>query len=69
MICELSGMDVANASLLDEGSSAAEVMTMCYSYHKARRNKFFVSDTLHPQTLKVLETRAYALEMDLKMQR
>ena len=67
LVKSLSSLPLTNASLLDEASSAAEVMTMCYSYHKTRRNQFFVSDTLHPQTLKVLETRAYALEMDLKI--
>ncbi len=67
LVKSLSGLPLTNASLLDEGSSAAEVMTMCYSFHKTRRNQFFASETLHPQTLKVLETRAYALDIDLKI--
>ena len=50
----------------DEGSSAAEVMTDC-RYHRNKRKQFYASDTLHPQTLKVLETRAYALDIDLKI--
>jgi glycine dehydrogenase len=67
LVKSLSGLPLTNASLLDEGSSAAEVMTMCYSYHRNKKKKFCVSDTLHPQTLKVLETRAYALDIDLQI--
>ena len=67
LVKSLSGLPLTNASLLDEGSSAAEVMTMCYSYHRNKRKQFYASETLHPQTLKVLETRAYALDMNLKI--
>jgi glycine dehydrogenase len=67
LVKSLSGLPLTNASLLDEGSSAAEVMTMCYSYHRNKRKQFYASESLHPQTLKVLETRAYALDIDLKI--
>jgi glycine dehydrogenase len=57
MICDLSGLPVSNASLLDEGTAAAEAMAMCAA---SRRNagRFFVSDQCHPQTIAVLQTRA-----------
>ena len=68
LVKSLSGLPLTNASLLDEASSAAEVMTMCYSYSRNKKNKFWASETLHPQTLKVLDTRAYALDLDLKIE-
>jgi len=60
MVADLTGLPVANASLLDEGTAAAEAMSMCLGL--ARRDKadgaFFVADHCHPQTLAVVETRA-----------
>ena len=59
MICDLTAMDVANASLLDEATAAAEAMTMAGAIQKSTgRATFFVSDTCHPQTIDVLRTRA-----------
>src|ERR1700677_1849963 len=59
MVADLTGLDIANASLLDEATAAAEAMTML---HAARVNpvatRFFVSNACHPQTLDVLRTRA-----------
>ena len=66
MVCDLTGMDVANASLLDEGTAAAEAMALCHgvSQRKHRgedRDCFFVLDDCHPQTIDILKTRAEAI--------
>ncbi len=63
MVAELTGLDIANASLLDEGTAAAEAMTMCKRGQKRGQagNTFFVSDKCHPQTIDVLRTRAEPL--------
>ena len=63
MVADLTGMDIANASLLDEGTAAAEAMTMCKRGQKRGRNGnvFFVSDKCHPQTIDVVRTRALPL--------
>jgi glycine dehydrogenase len=63
MVMELTGMDIANASLLDEGTAAAEAMTMCKRAQKRGHegNTFFVSDKCHPQTIAVVRTRAEPL--------
>ncbi len=70
MVSDLTGMPVANASLLDEGTAAAEAMTMFYG-HKNKRAKsdpakvFLVSDQVLPQTLAVLRTRAEPLDIEI----
>lgn len=68
MVCELTAMPIANASLLDEGTSAAEAMNMFFN-HKNKRDitsaKFFVDDKTFPQTIDVLKTRASVLEIEL----
>ena len=64
MICDLTGMDIANASLLDEATAAAEAMTLCHAL-KDGRNVFFASATCHPQTIDVVRTRAKALGIDI----
>jgi glycine dehydrogenase len=59
MVCDLTAMEVANASLLDEATAAAEAMTMARAIKKSTPgNTFFVSDKCHPQTIDVLRTRA-----------
>ncbi len=66
MIIDLSGLPVANASLLDEATAAAEAMGMCLAATKHRNTAaFFISETCHPQTIAVLETRAEALSIEL----
>jgi glycine dehydrogenase len=59
MVADLTGLEIANASLLDEATAAAEAMTMCHSLRKTERgNVFFVSEACHPQTIDVIRTRA-----------
>src|ERR1035441_398912 len=64
MVIDMTGLDVANASLLDEATAAAEAMTLCHSL-KQGRNVFFVSADCHPQTIDVVKTRAGALGIDV----
>ncbi|ARK10398.1 aminomethyl-transferring glycine dehydrogenase [Fibrella sp. ES10-3-2-2] len=66
VVCDLTGMPIANASLLDEATAAAEAMTMLHSLRPAARKKaetFFVSDRCHPQTIEVVRTRATPLNI------
>ena len=58
MVMDLTGMEMANASLLDEATAAAEAMALCKRASKSPCNTFFVADNIHPQTLDVLQTRA-----------
>lgn len=58
MISDLTKLEIANASLLDEGTAAAEAMNLSYHVQKTPKNKFFVSETCFPQTLAVIKTRA-----------
>ncbi|MHA6203041.1 aminomethyl-transferring glycine dehydrogenase [Dyella soli] len=65
MCADLTGMEIANASLLDEGTAAAEAMTLAKRSAKSKSNTFFVSNAVHPQTLEVIKTRAEAMGIDL----
>ena len=58
MIVDFTGMDIANASLLDEGTAAAEAMGLSYRLNKNDSNLVFVSENCHPQTIDVIQTRA-----------
>src|SRR6267378_2749735 len=64
MVSDLTGLDIANASLLDESTAAAEAMTLCHAIG-AGRTKFFVADNCHPQTVEVLHTRAKPLGIEI----
>ncbi|MBL4605837.1 MAG: aminomethyl-transferring glycine dehydrogenase [Flavobacteriaceae bacterium] len=70
MICDLTGMELANASLLDESTAAAEAMALLFDIReraqkKAGVNKFFVSEEILPQNLSVLQTRAIPIGIEL----
>ena len=67
MVTELTALPLANASLLDEGTAAAEAMTMCFAIGKSSRHAFFASQGCHPQTLAVLQTRAdsFGIRLDV----
>jgi len=70
VISDLTAMDIANASLLDEGTAAAEAMTMFHSMRpkeKKNSNVFFVSEECYPQTIDVLKTRALPLGIELRI--
>ncbi|MDZ8184199.1 MAG: aminomethyl-transferring glycine dehydrogenase [Nostoc sp. ChiSLP02] len=61
MIIDLTGLEIANASLLDEATAAAEAMSLSYGVSKNKANGYFVSHDCHPQTIDVLQTRAQPL--------
>ncbi|MGD8171564.1 aminomethyl-transferring glycine dehydrogenase [Vibrio sp. TRT 21S02] len=65
MVMDLTGMEIANASLLDEATAAAEAMTLCKRAGKSKSNVFFVADDVHPQTLEVVKTRAKYIGFDV----
>src|SRR5438045_6550152 len=66
MVTDLTALDIANASLLDEAPAAAEAMALCHHAAADRsRNKFFVADNCHPQTIEVLRTRAKPLGIEI----
>ena len=66
MVTDLTGLEIANASLLDEATAAAEGMAMCFALRKDPSVRaFFVSDSCHPQTIAVVQTRAKPLRIDV----
>ncbi|NOH78796.1 aminomethyl-transferring glycine dehydrogenase [Vibrio sp. RE86] len=65
MVMDLTGMDIANASLLDEATAAGEAMTLCKRAGKSKSKVFFVADDVHPQTLEVVKTRAKYIGFDV----
>jgi glycine dehydrogenase len=66
MVCDLTGLEIANASLLDEGTAAAEAMHLCLAV-KDGRNVFLVADDCHPQTIEIVATRAKPLGIEVKV--
>src|ERR1039457_2671454 len=66
MVADLTGLEIANASLLDEATAAAEAMTMCHRL-KGRddNNAIFIAETCHPQTIEVVRARAAALGFEV----
>ncbi|MFN7904840.1 MAG: aminomethyl-transferring glycine dehydrogenase [Pseudobdellovibrionaceae bacterium] len=70
MVKDLTGLEVSNASLLDEGTAAAEALAMAYAVNKRKdASKVFVADDLHPHAIEVLKTRASALDIELVIQK
>ncbi|MGH6611533.1 MAG: aminomethyl-transferring glycine dehydrogenase, partial [Burkholderiaceae bacterium] len=67
MVADLTGMAIANASLLDEATAAAEAMTLAKRSAKSKSNVFLVAGDCHPQTIAVLQTRAEPLDIELKL--
>jgi len=67
MVMDLTGLDIANASLLDEATAAAEAMAMAKRHAKSNSNIFFVDADTHPQTIGVLQTRASGFGITLKI--
>jgi len=68
MVSDLTGMDIANASLLDEGTAAAEGVTMAYGLRgRANKRTVLISSTCHPQTIEVVQTRAKPLGIETEV--
>ena len=65
MITDFTGMDIANASLLDEGTAAAEAVGLSYRVSKNDSNKVFISKDCHPQTIDVIKTRAEPMGLEI----
>ncbi|MGJ7579501.1 aminomethyl-transferring glycine dehydrogenase [Variovorax sp. RHLX14] len=67
MVCDLTGMAIANASMLDEATAAAEAMTLAKRSVKSKSNVFLVAGDCHPQTIEVLRTRAGPLGIEIRV--
>lgn len=67
MVADLTGLPLTNASLLDEGTAAAEAMALCRAVTRGRKPAFFISDRCHPQTVAVVQTRAEPLGIEIRV--
>jgi glycine dehydrogenase len=67
LVADLTGLPIANASLLDEATAAAEAMHLCFAVSDGKRDAFFVADDCHPQTIAVVQTRAEALGVEIRV--
>ena len=67
MVCDLTGMEIANSSLLDESTAAAEAMMMARRLSKSNGQNFFIDKDCHPQTIDVVNTRAQALGIEIQV--
>ena len=67
MVCDLTGMAIANASMLDEATAAAEAMTLAKRSVKSKSHVFIVAGDCHPQTIEVMQTRAKPLGIEVKV--
>ncbi len=66
LVTDLTGLPIANASLLDEATAAAEAMAMCYSAGRQQRKAFLVAEDCHPQTIAVVKTRGESMGIDVQ---
>jgi glycine dehydrogenase len=69
MVSDLTGLPLAGASLLDEGTAAAEAMAMCHGIARGKRPIFVVAEDVHPQTIAVLQTRCESMGVELRVAR
>ena len=67
LISELTGMEIANASMLDEGTAAAEAMALCHRVVRGQRRRLLVDANCHPQTIDILKTRAAPIDIDIAL--
>ena len=67
MVADLTGLPLAGASLLDEGTAAAEAMAMCHAIAGVERRRFLVAEDCHPQTIAVVQTRAESLGIEVEL--
>ncbi|GAB4107919.1 MAG: aminomethyl-transferring glycine dehydrogenase [Phycisphaeraceae bacterium] len=67
MVSDLTGLPLANASLLDEATAAAEAMAMCYAISRCQRPLFLMADDCHPQTIAVVKTRARTMGIQVQL--
>ena len=65
MVCDLTGLEIANASLLDEATAAAEAMTMAERVARSKAKGFFIDENCHPQNIAVMKTRAAPLGIEI----
>ncbi|KAM9916556.1 hypothetical protein OXX80_013578, partial [Metschnikowia pulcherrima] len=65
MVCSLTGLAMANASLLDEGTAAAEAMAMSFHHSRGKKRVYVVDEKVHPQTIDVLRSRAANISVDI----
>lgn len=65
MISDMTGLPIANASLLDEGTAAAEAMLMAWQAARRKKNLFVVDENCHPQTIACLKTRAESFNIEV----
>lgn len=65
LVTELTGLPVANASLLDEGTAIAEAAGVAFRHHREKRNKVLLGNSIHPQNIDVLKTRASTLDLEI----
>ena len=67
MIADLTGLPLSNASLLDEGTAAAEAMSLCVQQSNGAKRVFLVADDCHPQTIEVVQTRGRSMDVEIRV--
>ena len=69
MVAELTGLDIANASMLDEGTAAAEAMALCQRVSRSKSQRFYIDSDCLPQTIEIIQTRAKPLGIEVEVGR